>query len=127
MSKANPRKATTAIFPAPLDCGEGAVVQPLTLGMFAALERISSPFVTGKEPKDLLELIPSLYLVTHDPRDVFRGNILDLSMQWANTVSIAVVETIRDAAYKQMNAYFDVIPEIDDAEPKKKTTDGSQI
>lgn len=126
MSKANPRKAMAALLPLPVRAGEGVVVRPMTLGMWAALERIESPLVTGKEPKDTMELIPSLYLLTHDPREVFRGNVLDLSMQWADTQPVTALEEIRRAAYRQMNAAYAVIPEDDDKDaPKKKRTAGS--
>ena len=116
MSKSNPRKAMAALLPLPIGCGNGVTVKPMTLGMWAALERIGSPLVTGEEPKDALELIPSLYLLTHDPREVFRGNVVDLSMQWADTVPVATMDAIRRACYRQMNAAFDVMPEDD---PKK--------
>ena len=119
MSKANPRKAMAALLPLPIRCGEGVTVRPMTLGMWAALERIGSPLVTGEEPKDALELIPSLYLLTHDPREVFAGNVLDLAMQWADTQPVSVMADIREAAYRQMNAAFDVIPEGEE-NPKKK-------
>ena len=134
MSKGNPRKAMAALLPLPIRIGEaderssersaakGAktastiYVRPITLGMFAALERIGSPLVTGEDPKDLLDMIPSLYLVTHDPREVFRGNILDLAMQWADAQPVTAVEAVKAAFYRQMNAAFDVMPELD---PKK--------
>ena len=107
-----------AILPLPIKCGKDVTVKPMTLGMWAALERIGSPLVTCEEPKDSLELIPSCYLLTHDPREVFRGNVVDLSMQWADTVPVATMDAIRRACYRQMNAAFDVMPEDD---PKKAT------
>ena len=107
-----------ALLPLTIGCGNGVTVKPMTLGMWAALERIGSPLVTGEEPKDALELIPSLYLLTHDPREVFAGNVLDLAMQWADTVPVATMDAIRRACYRQMNAAFDVMPEDD---PKKAT------
>ena len=120
MSRQNPKKAVAAMLPPGT-----AEIRPMTLGMYAALERIGSPLVTGEEPKDTLELIPSLYLLTHDPREVFRGNVLDLAMQWADTQPVEAVSRIRDAAYRQMVAFFDVVPE-----PEKKkslaTTGGSR-
>lgn len=120
MSKTNPRKAMAALLPP----GQ-AVIRPMTLGVYAALERIGSPLVTGVHAKDTLELIPSLYLLTHDPREVFRGNIVDLAMQWADSVPVSTLAEIKDAADSQIRALSDVLPEIDDA-PKKKTTAGSQ-
>ena len=102
-----------------------ATIRPMTLGVYAALERINSPLITGKDAKDTLDLIPSLYILTHDPREVFRGNILDLAMQWADTVPVSKMAEIRSACEAQLKAVFDVIPETD---PKKArsaaTTDG---
>ena len=112
---ANPKKAVRAALPLDLNaCGE--TIRPMTLAMWAALERIESPMLPGRTPKDTLDLIPSLYLLTHDPREVFRGNVVDLSMQWADTVPVATMDAIRRACYRQMNAAFDVMPED---EPKK--------
>lgn len=126
MSKLNPKKAMAAILPLPLSCGsDKVVVKPMTLGMWAALERIGSPLVTGEEPKDALELIPSLYLLTHDPREVFRGNVIDLAMQWADTVPPSVLAEIRTACYRQMNAAFDVMPEEDRKKARSAATTAS--
>lgn len=122
MARENPRKALAALLPLPLSCGdyEGApVVRPMTLGMWAALERIGSPLVTGEEPKDVMDLIPSLYLITHDPREVFAGNVLDAAMRWADTLPVGALDMIREAAYRQMNAAFDVIPEEGESKKKK--------
>ena len=110
-----------ALLPAPLTTS-GGTVRPMTLGLYAALERIGSPLVTGAEPKDALELLPSLYLLTHDPREVFRGNVLDLAMAWTDTVPVGAMDEIRRACYRQMNAAFDVMPEED---PKKARRAGT--
>lgn len=109
-----------ALLPLPLKVSGGFSVRPMTLGMWAALERIGSPLVTDKEPKDALEIIPSLYLLTHDPREVFRGNVLDLAMQWADTVPVSAMDEIQRACYRQMNAAFDVMPEDDSEDDSKK-------
>jgi hypothetical protein len=112
MSKTNPRKAIAALLPLAVECPCGEVVRPMTLGMWAALERIGSPLVTGKEPKDTLELVPSLYLLTHDPREVLRGTFFDDSVAWANTLPLSAIEEIQRACYRQMGAMFDVLPEV---------------
>ena len=112
MSKANPRKAVAAILPLAVECPCGATVRPMTLGMWAALERVGSPLVTGKEPKDTLELVPSLYLLTHDPREVLRGSFFDDAVAWADTLPVSAIEEIQRACYRQMGAMFDVIPEL---------------
>ena len=120
MSRSNPRKAVAALLPLPIDCGGGAVVRPMTLGMWAALERIKSPLVTGKAPEDALELLPSLYLLTHDPREVLRGDLLEASVAWADALPVSALAAIRQACDRQCAAVFDVVPEA-----QKKTTGGT--
>ena len=61
----------------PLPIGE---VKPMTLAMYAALERIKSPLITGEDAKDALELLPSLYLLTHGAQEIFKANLLDLAL-----------------------------------------------
>ncbi len=113
-----------AILPLPVECPCGATVRPMTLGMWAALERIGSPLVTGEEPKDTLELVPSLYRLTHDPREVLRGSFFADAVAWADTLPVSALEEIQRACYRQMGAMFNVLPEL-----KKKPrpgTDGSR-
>lgn len=117
MSKTNPRKAVAAILPLAVECPCGCTVRPMTLGMWAALERVGSPLVTGKEPKDTLELVPSLYLLTHDPREVLRGSFFDDAVAWADTLPVSALEEIRAACYRQMGAMFDVLPEVKKKDP----------
>lgn len=127
MSRANPKKAMAAILPLTVRAvSDGRVyeVRPMTLGMWAALERISSPLVTGAEVRDTLEIIPSLYLLTHDPREVFRGNIIDLAMEWADEQPVGALAAIKAAADQQIAAITDVLPESD--VKKKSPTDGSR-
>ncbi len=106
-----------ALLPLAAECPCGATVRPMTLGMWAALERIGSPLVTGKVPKDTLELVPSLYLLTHDPREVLRGGFFDAAMAWADTLPVSALGEIQRACYRQMGAMRDVVPEV-----KKKSS-----
>lgn len=122
MSKANPRKAMAALLPTPINVGDYEV-RPMTLAMYAALERIASPLVTGVDAKDMVDLIPSAYLLTHGAKEIFRGNILDLAMDWADTVPVDTLARIREACRRQIDAVKDVIPQGE--MPKKKRTDGS--
>ena len=125
MSKTNPRKAMAALLPLAVKCPCGETVRPMTLGMWAALERIGSPLITGEPPKDALELIPSLYLLTHDPREVLASGFFDAAVAWADSLPVTALGEIRDACYRQMDAMGDVLPEV-----KKKTspaTAGSRL
>ena len=113
-----------ALLPLAVECPCGETVRPMTLGMWAALERVGSPLVTGEEPKDTLELVPSLYLLTHDPREVLRGSFFDDAVAWADTLPVSALEEIQRACYRQMGAMFDVIPEI--KKNSRPETDGSR-
>ena len=124
MSKTNPRKAVAAILPLTVECPCGETVRPMTLGMWAALERVGSPLVTGKEAKDTLELVPSLYLLTHDPREVLRGSFYDDAVAWADKLPVSALEEITRACYRQMGAMFDVLPEV--KKKRRPETGGSQ-
>lgn len=117
--RANPKKAVAAAMPLPI--GD---VRPMTLAMWAALEHIDSPLLKSAEkdapPPDTLSLLPSLYLLTHDPREIFRANLLDLAMQWADTLPVTAIADIRRAAEAQMRTVAAVIPEDDEDESRKK-------
>ena len=106
-----------ALLPLAVKCPCGETVRPMTLGMWAALERIGSPLITGEPPKDALELIPSLYLLTHDPREVLASGFFDAAVAWADSLPVTALGEIRDACYRQMDAMGDVLPEV-----KKKTS-----
>lgn len=115
--RANPKKAVAAAMPLPI--GD---VRPMTLAMWAALEHIDSPLLKSSSPdgQAVLDLLPSLYLLTHDPREIFRANLLDLAMQWADTLPVTAIADIRRAAEAQMRTVAAVIPEDDEEESRKK-------
>ena len=115
--RANPKKAVAAAMPLPI--GD---VRPMTLAMWAALEHIDSPLLKSSNPDGLavLDLLPSLYLLTHDPREIFRANLLDLAMQWADSLPVTAIADIRRAAEAQMRTVAAVIPEDDEEESRKK-------
>ena len=112
MSRTNPRKAVAALLPLAVRCPCGVTVRPLTLGMWAALERIGSPLITAEPPKDALELVPSLYLITHDPREVLASGFFDAALAWADTLPVTALGEIRDACLRQIGAMGDVLPEV---------------
>ena len=125
MSKGNPRKAVASILPTPIETPEKLEVKPMTLAMYAALERIESPLVTGVEAKDTAALLPSLYLLTHGAQEIFRGNLVALAFAWADTVPVSTINSVRAACEAQMKVVMDVMPEAQKKTPRG-TTDGSQ-
>ena len=123
MSKANPRKAVCALLPVAIR-GEGWEVRPLTLGIFAILERISSPLLEAGAKPQAMDLIPSLYVLTHDPMESLTGDLFAKSVAWADTLPPRALAEIRAAVMRQVKVVTDVVPE-ENVEKKKEQTDGS--
>ena len=46
----NPKAAIEALFPQPIDCGEGVEVKPFSLATYALLEKIGSYIIFPHEP-----------------------------------------------------------------------------
>lgn len=125
MSKANPRKAVAALLPAPIDVGGGVSVKPMSLAVFALLERIGSPMLSDAPAKGgTVELLPSLYILTHDVLDAFEGNLLEKALEWGDSVDVGMLGRIKEAAGRQIAAALAIVPE--GPEKKKATTDGSR-
>ena len=121
MSAGNPKKAVAALMPGAVRTPEGLVVRPMTLAMYAALERIESPLVTGKEPADSAELLPSLYLLCEGADKIFAGNLVALSFAWADTLPLSALQHVREACNRQMRTVMDVMPEAQKKTPKEMT------
>lgn len=117
----NPRKALSAALPPAIDvCGGAYSVKPITLGAFALLERYRSPMLFPRDkPAETLDLLPSLYILTHDAADCLSGNILDKAVEWADAVGVDAIGEIREAAARQLAAIADVMP---DGVKKKNAT-----
>lgn len=121
MAKSNPAKAVAALLPVAIR-GEGWEVRPLTLGIFAILERISSPLLEAGAKPQAMDLIPSLYVLTHDPMDSLTGDLFAKSVAWADTLPPRALAGIRAAVMRQVRVVTDVVPAEDDV--KKKGTNG---
>ena len=115
----NPKAAIEALFPQPIDCGEGVEVKPFSLATYALLEKIGSYIIFPHEPTQE-ETLSSLYICTHDAKEVFKNlNKLDeLAFEWASTLRPDMVNIITDAILKQVEVVKKAMPPEDD---QKKT------
>ena len=124
MSKSNPRKAIAALIPEAIEIpGIDVVVRPLTLAQFAILERLDSPLLKNGKTTTL-ELLPSLYVLCHEPAESLHGNVMDKAVAWADSLPPNCVELIKDAANRQVKTVVDVVPEVS-VKKKGATTAGS--
>ena len=121
MSATNPRKAVAAFLPAPIPIpGTAEAVQPFTLAHYGILEKIGSPLVMPVQgPVTALDLIPSLYVVTHDAAEVLAGDIAADSVAWAKTLPPTVLLPMEQAARRQIGVFIDVLPESDEKKTRR--------
>jgi len=127
MSQANPQKAVAAMLPAPIDCGHGVRVLPLSLAHYALLERIGSALVAAERREvSPLELIPSLYIVTRPARETMEAieDLSALALAWAETVPATILMRARDAVTAQIKLMMDVAPRPEEDKKKAGTTAG---
>lgn len=123
MSAANPKKAVAALLPAAIDCG-GASVKPLTLAVYALLESVNSPFLDGRKA-NALELLPSLYIVTHEPGECLDEDFAAKALQWGDTLDAGALQRINNAVAVQVQRILEVARQPAGKVKKKGTTDGS--
>lgn len=126
MSQANPEKAMRALVPEPVRCDCGVEVRPPALGVYALLERIASPLLTGAQT-DTLGMLPTLYVLCRGAEALAAWDRLEAAaVEWADTLPPTAVGEIERAARLQVARMLDVVGQ----EPVKKngpaTTAGSR-
>lgn len=121
MSKSNPVSGIKAMFPTPIQVGEGVYVYPLSLGHYALLEKINSYLVNGDHLPDSIEVIKTLYICTHSAREVLNDfdSLEERAFEWAERLPPAINGKIVSAIKEQIDAMMKVIPAIGDDSKKK--------
>ncbi|MGN0844971.1 MAG: hypothetical protein ACI4QT_07090 [Kiritimatiellia bacterium] len=126
----NPDPVLDALMPASTPVAGGrAVVRPLSLATFALLDKIRSPLLYGNGTGEIIDLLPTLYVLSHDAAHCLAelsGGRLDVSaIEWADQFPPTVLGEIRDAAVGQIERILYLIPPPDGETNKKKGTAGS--
>ena len=118
----NPRAALDAAFPQPIDCGEGVVVQPFSLAVYAMLERLGSYVVFPHRPTQE-EVLKTLYVCTHDPAETYRDfdRVGELAFAWASGIRPYMAGRITEAVLKQIDVVKAALPPGDKQTKKAET------
>lgn len=121
----NPKAAIEALFPQSIDCGEGVEVKPFSLATYALLEKIGSYVIFPHEPTQE-EVLKTLYICTHDAKEVFKGidKLTNLSIDWASGIRPGLLPIITDAIFKQVDAVKDAAPPEQENDEKKAAMAG---
>ena len=94
---------------------------PITLGQLALLEKIKSPLLGEATVPLLLDLIPSLYLLSLPAAEGVKHlkTLHEDALAWADTLAPGEIGTRSKAAQKAVNAYFDALPKATEDEGTK--------
>ena len=125
----NPVQAVDAILENDFEV-DGLTVHPLTLGRYALLELLESPFIFTSKKFTLSEVIPSAYVMTQPISDIAgydSTNIADLrkkSLVWADEGDFKHFEKVISAILRRIQLVNDAAPHGSSGEdsPEKKTT-----
>lgn len=89
-----------------------ATPKPLTLGQIALLEKIKSPLLGERCNPDLLDLFPSLYLLTLPATEGVQhlDTLKADAMAWADGQTLEAIHHATAEAQKALAAFFGVLP-----------------
>ena len=103
-------------------------VYPITLARYALLELVDSPFIGSGKDMSISNILPSLYIMTHDKSDL-KGitsrnidNLYDKATEWADDMGIDTIPEIIKEVIAKVNELMKVTPSSgqDDDDPSKK-------
>lgn len=104
MSESNPKTALDAVLDDVKQEG-----YPLTLGRYALLELLDSPVTSGESSLRPLDMIPTLYVMTHGMEDL-RGytskNVGELkaaAMDWAEGIELSSFAPLVEQVVRSIN------------------------
>ena len=107
---------------------DGLKIYPITLGRYALLEILKSPFIYSDIQFQVSTMLPSIFVMTQDIKELSKynsDNINELkqkSMIWAEEKDIKNVDKIISAVIKRMKQLNEVSPQSSE-EDKKKAKD----
>lgn len=80
----------------------GLTIYPITIGRYALLELVESPFVTKGQDFNVYNLVPSFYVMC-SPKENLRGytrknveNLIEKAMEWADDLDTDIVPQLID-------------------------------
>ena len=106
-------------------------VYPITLARYALLELVDSPFISSEKDMSISNILPSLYIMTHDKSElkgITSRNIDKLyenATEWADDMGIDEIPEIIQEVIEKVNELMRTAPtsgqqDDDDKSSKKK-------
>lgn len=104
---------------------DGLKIYPITLGRYALLELLQSPFLYSDVKFSVSNVLPSLYVMANDIKTLSKfnsGNIENLkseSMIWSEEKELKNIDCIIDSIIKRFRQLNEVSPQTSDDDKKK--------
>lgn len=97
----NPKLAIEAIVDGEKKIGE-VIVYPITIGRYALLELVESPFVVKDREFTIYNLVPTFYIMCN-PKEMLKGytrnnisQLIEKSLEWAEDFDTTIVSSLID-------------------------------
>lgn len=111
----NPKLAIEAIVDGEKQIG-GLTVYPVTIGRYALLELVESPFVVKGKEFTIYNLVPSFYIMCN-PKEKLRGytrkkvdDLVENSMEWSESLETDLVPELIDGIAEALGLLKKVSP-----------------
>ena len=124
----NPTLAIEAIIAGDRKIGD-LTVYPISMGRYALLELIESPFITKDKEFTVYNLVPTFYVMCSEKSQLkgyTRKNIDDLiekSLAWSDDIDTSIVPKIIDKIAEELGLMKKISPQaVEDGNSSKKET-----
>lgn len=107
-------------------------VKTLTLGRYALLDALESPLVSKKSSSKLLDLIPTLYVMASDWKDLVGYNTSSIgelkakALEWAGDKDLSAAAVLVEEIVKKLGLLSTVSPEPNEDTSRKKEDAAAQ-
>lgn len=112
----NPKAAIDTILEADKKLGT-VEIKPLTLGRYALLELVGSPFIDKDTKFSTMNLLPTFYVMTQDYKDLVGynstniGELKEKAFEWAETKTIDDSALLVEELLRKFKLVSEVKPE----------------
>ena len=122
----NPKIAIEAIVDGEKRIGDDLKVYPISIGRYALLELVESPFVAKDKDFTLYNLVPTFYIMCN-PKENLKGytrknieTLVEKSLEWAEDFDTSIVSKLIDNVAESLGLLKKVQPQASEKAGESK-------
>ena len=122
----NPKIAIEAIVDGEKRIGDDLKVYPISIGRYALLELVESPFVAKDKDFTLYNLVPTFYIMC-SPKENLKGytrknieSLVEKSLEWAEDFDTSIVSKLIDDVAESLGLLKKVQPQASEKAGESK-------